>query len=69
MRRTILTLTVAGAIAVPFATPAQALPSAACNQGTMNAHNSIPETTGTGMVTPGHAAVPEEGAEGCGHGS
>jgi hypothetical protein len=69
MRRTILTLTVAGAITVLFAAPAQALPSAACNQGTMDAHSSIPETTGTGVVTPGHEAVPEEGPEGCGHGS
>lgn len=68
MRRTILALTVGGAIAV-LSAPAQALPSAACNQGTMNAHSSIPEMTGSGKATPGHEAVPEESLEGCGHGS
>ena len=69
MRRTILALMLGGTIAVLSAGPAQALPSAACNQGTENAHSSIPATTGTGAVTPGHEAVPEEGVEGCGHGS
>jgi hypothetical protein len=68
MRRTLLAFTLAGAIAVLSAGPAQALPSAACNHGTMNAHSRIPETTGSGTVTPGHEAVPEETAEGCGHG-
>jgi hypothetical protein len=69
MRRTILALTVAGAIPALSAAPAQALPSAACNQGTMNAHSSIPETTGSGKMTPGHEAVPEEAGGGCAHGS
>ena len=41
--------------------PTQDLPAAACNQGTMNAHESIPETTGTGITTPGHPAVPGTG--------
>lgn len=47
----------------------QSLPVAACNQGTMNAHNHIPETTGTGATTPGHMAVPgTENVTPCGHG-
>jgi hypothetical protein len=69
MRRTILAFAAGAAIAVFSAAPAQALPSAACNQGTMNAHSSIPEMTGSGVVTPGHEAVPEETLAGCGHGS
>jgi len=47
----------------------QPLPVAACNAGTMNAHESIPETTGTGVTTPAHAAVPgTENVTPCGHG-
>jgi hypothetical protein len=51
--------------------PTQALPPAACNQGTMNAHENIPETTGSGKTTPAHRAVPggeNESPSGCGHG-
>lgn len=76
MRKTFASLTVAlslGAIAV---TPAlahvsatQTLPVQACNQGTINAHNNIPETTGTGTTTPGHMAVPgTANVTPCGHG-
>lgn len=59
MRRFILSLVVAGALGTIGAAPAaaeapfvQELPDAACNQGTMNAHQSIPRGT------PGHPHVP-----------
>ena len=78
MRRSILALTIAGALAVLSAAPAlggvsptQALPLAACNQGTMNAHERIPETTGSGKTTPAHEAAPgdeNQSPSGCGHG-
>jgi hypothetical protein len=58
---------VASALAAPSST--QVLPDAACNAGTMNAHESVPETTGSGKTTPGHIAIPGEHADGtCGHG-
>lgn len=69
MRRIILVFTVGGALALLSAAPVEALPLGACNQGTMNAHSNIPETTGSGKTTPGHEAVPEESLSGCGHGS
>ena len=60
---------VAAAPAVADVSPTQILPVAACNQGTMNAHESIPETTGNGKETPGHEAVPgTENVTPCGHG-
>ena len=76
MRRLALTLTVAGIVAGAAAVPAaadvstmQMLPAAACNQGTMNAHMSVPETTGTGVTTPAHAAIPgTANVTPCGHG-
>jgi hypothetical protein len=78
MKKIIVSLAVAAAIIVaPAATAVadvshtQSLPTAACNQGTMNAHNHIPETTGTGATTPGHGAVPgtaNTALSGCGHG-
>ena len=77
MKKVIASLAVAAAFAVaPSATavadvsPTQSLPAASCNQGTMNAHEHIPETTGTGETTPGHGAVPgfENESGGCGHG-
>jgi hypothetical protein len=47
----------------------QHLPSAACNQGTMNAHENVPETTGSGKTTPAHEAIPgTENVSPCGHG-
>jgi hypothetical protein len=72
-----LVLSMAGSAALVFvmvvpvlaAPPAMELPTAACNQGTRNAHESVPETTGTGVTTPGHIAIPEaEGGELCSHG-
>jgi hypothetical protein len=76
MRRLVLTLTLAGVLAAAAAAPVaarvsttQALPAAACNQGTMNAHERVPETTGTGTTTPAHAAIPgTENVTPCGHG-
>lgn len=76
MRRAILSMVLAGAIVTSPALPAlgdasttQQLPAAACNQGTMNAHEDIPETTGSGKTTPGHFAVPDTGnVTPCGHG-
>jgi hypothetical protein len=72
-----LVLSIAGSAALVFAMvvpvlaapPAMELPAAACNQGTMNAHESVPETTGTGVMTPGHVAIPESEEGGpCSHG-
>ena len=76
MRRLALTLTLAGVLAATAAAPGaaavsttQALPAAACNQGTMNAHERVPETTGTGDTTPAHAAIPgTANVTPCGHG-
>ena len=76
MRKTLATITLALAAGTFGAAPAlgdisttQQLPAAACNQGTMNAHNHIPETTGNGKTTPGHMAVPgAEHVTPCGHG-
>jgi len=67
MRKILATITLALAFAEVSTT--QHLPSAACNQGTMNAHNHIPETTGTGATTPPPRAVPgAENVTPCGHG-
>ena len=76
MRKIVTGLVVAAALLATAAAPAngdvsttQHLPAAACNQGTMNAHNNIPETTGTGATTPGHGAVPgTANVTPCGHG-
>jgi hypothetical protein len=76
MRKPLATLTIGLSLALAAATPAigdvsttQTLPVQACNAGTMNAHNNIPETTGTGTTTPGHMAVPgTANLAPCGHG-
>jgi hypothetical protein len=76
MRKILTTITAALSLGALAAAPAfgdisttQQLPTAACNQGTMNAHNNIPETTGTGVTTPGHGAVPgTANVTPCGHG-
>lgn len=78
MRNVIFALALGGSMlamssgpALADVSPTQSLPPAACNQGTMNAHNHIPETTGTGATTPGHMAVPgtaNQSPSGCGHG-
>jgi hypothetical protein len=76
MKKLILTIaSVAALLAIPAppasadVSSAQHLPVAACGSGTMNAHESIPETTGTGLTTPAHEAVPgTENVTSCGHG-
>jgi hypothetical protein len=76
VRRLALTLTLAGVLAGAAAAPAaadvsttQTLPAAACNEGTMDAHESVPEATGTGVTTPAHEAIPgTENVTPCGHG-
>ena len=76
MRKALATSAVVLSVGVTGATPAlanvstaQTLPVQACNQGTMNAHENIPETTGTGATTPAHMAVPgTENVTPCGHG-
>ena len=73
MKRFVLAFVVAAGVA---ATPAladvsttQHLPAAACNQGTMNAHENVPEMTGSGKTTPAHEAIPgTEHVTPCGHG-
>ena len=76
MRKAVAILVTSVSAGVVAATPVladvsttQTLASQACNSGTMNAHNNIPETTGTGATTPGHMAVPgTENVTPCGHG-
>jgi hypothetical protein len=76
MRRFVVATLIAGALAVVPAAAAsadvshtQTLPTSSCNAGTMNAHESIPETTGTGAMVPAHDAVPGTAfVTPCGHG-
>ena len=75
MRKLLFSMITSGALVLLMAVPAFAaprpmdLPAAACNQGTMHAHESVPETNGRGVMTPGHVAIPEaEGGESCSHG-
>jgi hypothetical protein len=76
MRKAIATLAAGLSLGAVAAAPAladvfttQSLPVQACNSGTMNAHENIPETTGTGTTTPAHMAVPgTENVTPCGHG-
>lgn len=73
MRRTLVMLALGAALAAAPASAGvsatQPLPAAACNQGTTNAHESAPETTGSGKETPGHEAIPgTENVSPCGHG-
>lgn len=75
MRRLLAASVLTGALLLP-ATPAlakvsptQKLPAAACNQGTMNAHESVPETTGNGTPIHAHDAIPgTANVLPCGHG-
>ena len=47
----------------------RALPTAACNEGTMNAHERVPETTGNGSAIHAHEAIPGmANIRPCGHG-
>lgn len=67
-----LTCPLAGIVASPtlaHVSTTQHLPAAACNQGTMNAHENVPEMTGSGKTTPAHAAIPgTANVTPCGHG-
>ena len=85
MRKTLATITLALSFGALTAAPAlggisttHQLPAAACNAGTMNAHNHIPPVPGNGMnpnlgrfggQTNGHNAVPgTANVTPCGHG-
>lgn len=85
MRKTLATITLALSLGTLTAAPAlgdisttQHLPAAACNAGTMNAHNHIPPVPGKGLnpnlgrfggQTNGHNAVPgTANVTPCGHG-
>ena len=85
MRKTLATIALAlsfGALTAASAlgdiSTTHQLPAAACNQGTMNAHNHIPPVPGNGMnpnlgrfggQTNGHNAVPgTANVTPCGHG-
>jgi hypothetical protein len=76
MRKAVVTIALVVPLGAASAAPAiakvstnQTLPVQACNQGTMNAHENIPETTGTGTTTPAHMAVPgTANVTPCGHG-
>jgi hypothetical protein len=74
MRKLLVPLTLAAALIGPAPVAAdvstmQHLPSAACNEGTMNAHESVPEMTGSGKTVPAHEAIPgTENVTPCGHG-
>ena len=76
MRKTLATVAlalplgaIAGTPAFADVSPTQTLPVHACTQGTMNAHENIPETTGSGKTTPAHEAAPgTENVTPCGHG-
>lgn len=76
MRKALAAVALGLSVGAIGATPAladvsttQTLPAKACNQGTLNAHNHIPETTGNGSTTPGHMAVPgTANVTPCGHG-
>ena len=75
MRKIVVSLLISGLLASFVASPTlgdvsttQPLPAAACNQGTMNAHEHVPEMTGSGKTTPGHEAIPgTENVTPCGH--
>jgi hypothetical protein len=76
MKKLILALALTGSLAGMTASPAtssvsttQQLPAAACNQGTMKAHENVPEMTGGGTPTPAHEDIPgTENVTPCGHG-
>ena len=76
MRKLILALALAvpstGVAVAPIGaavSTTQHLPAAACNHGTMNAHESVPETTGNGKMISAHDANPgTENVTPCGHG-
>src|SRR5918911_5385213 len=74
LARLIGTVALTGALPASFIGPAgadvsttQHLPTAACNSGTLNAHESVPETTGNGTPISAHDAIPgDENVTPCG---
>lgn len=42
-------------------------PSAACNDGTMHAHASVPEATGSGSAIEAHIHIPDAEGDECVH--
>lgn len=61
MKKLAAALFVSSALSVPMATSALAAPPpAACNAGTMNAHETVPHRTAGNMTA--HGAIPH-----CGH--
>jgi hypothetical protein len=71
MRRLFFVIGLTGALlgAPALVASANDLPAAACNDGTMNAHSRVPETTGNGTAVHAHEAIPEsEDGAACSHG-
>jgi hypothetical protein len=76
MRKLLIGLAVTGALAGPATglaladvSTSQSLPAAACNQGTANAHESVPANTGAGNPVFAHNAIPgTANVTPCGHG-
>jgi len=62
-------LAITGALVAGAGSPAgaQELPSASCNQGTMHAHESVPETTGNGTPVSAHERIPDSDTGPCSH--
>lgn len=71
MRKTVPMLIIAGALAFAGAAPAVAdvepLPSAACNDGTRNAHQSVPHDNPAQGSNPGHKHLPRAPGGVCVH--
>jgi hypothetical protein len=66
---TLVVSAVGGTAAYADVSTTQPLPGAACNSGTMTAHGSVPETTGSGTAIFAHNAIPgTENVTPCGHG-
>ena len=66
---TLVVSALGGAAASADVSTTQHLPSAACNSGTMNAHASVPPTTGNGTPIFAHNAIPgTANVTPCGHG-
>ena len=70
MRKPAVATCVAALMAVgaaPAAADVEALPSAACNDGTRNAHGSVPHTNPAQGVNPGHRHLPRAPGGVCVH--
>ena len=71
MSKTTLAIVVAAAFAAAGAAPAAAdiepLPSAACNDGTRSAHQSVPRDNPAHGRNPGHRHLPRAPGGNCQH--